>query len=115
MMGMQWHPLFAELLRPLLRDYYEIRTEVPVGELAREAGLVLLRPTAPAPFAGIWRHLTPWNVFEFKGPSDTTELRDLDLLLEVGLGIDRKLREEQRKQRQPLGERGEVSWWYLAN
>src|SRR5260370_21894127 len=29
---MQWHPLFAQLLRPLVQDYYEVQTNVPVGD-----------------------------------------------------------------------------------
>src|SRR5262249_6076128 len=114
-MVMQWHPLFAYLLRPLLQDSYEIRTDVPVGEKPRAADIVLLRRTGPATFVGIWRHLTPWNVLEFKGPTDDPALRDLDLLLELGLGIDRKLNEERQQQGQAILERGEVSWWYLAN
>jgi hypothetical protein len=112
---MQWHPIFAHLLRPLVQDYYEVRTDVPVGDLPRQADLVLLRRTAPAPFVGIWRHLTPWNVLEFKGPTDDPGLRDLDLLLEVELGIDRRLNEDRQQQRQPPLTRGDVSWWYLAN
>jgi hypothetical protein len=112
---MQWRPIFAHLLRPLVQDYYEVRTDMPVGDLPRQADLVLLRRTAPAPFVGIWRHLTPWSVLEFKGPTDDPGLRDLDLLLEVGLGIDRRLNEERQQQRQPALARGDVSWWYLAN
>ena len=91
----QWHPLFAFLLRPLMQDFYEVRTDFSVGDKPREADIVLLQRTAPAPFVGIWRHLTPWNVLEFKGLTDDPALRDLDLLLEVGLGIDRRLRRFQ--------------------
>ena len=112
---MHWHPIFAQLLRPLVQDYYELRTEVPVGDRPRAADIVLLRRTAPAPFVSIWSHLTPWNVLEFKGPTDDPSLRDLDLLIEVGLGIDRRLHEERQKEGQPPLERDEVSWWYLAN
>ena len=113
---MQWHPILAELLRPLVQDYYEVRTDVPVGELPRQADIVLLRRTvAQPPFVGIWRHLRAWNVLEFKGPSDDPALRDLDLLLELGLGIDRRLNEERQQQDEGLLQRAEVSWWYLAN
>lgn len=112
---MQWHPFFAHVLRPLLQEYYDVQTDVPVGDLPREADIVLVRRTAPAPFVGIWQHLTLWNILEFKGPTDTPALRDLDLLLEVGLGIDRRLNDEQRRQGQAIVERNEVSWWYLAN
>jgi hypothetical protein len=28
----QWHPVFAQLLRPLVEDYYEVQTTVPVGD-----------------------------------------------------------------------------------
>ena len=112
---MQWHPFFAHVLRPLLQEYYDVQTDVPVGDLPREADIVLVRRTAPAPFVGIWHHLTLWNILEFKGPTDTPALRDLDLLLEVGLGIDRRLNDEQRRQGQAIVERNEVSRWYLAN
>jgi hypothetical protein len=42
-MATQWHPVFAQLLRPLPESYFEIRTNVPVGDVPREADLVLLR------------------------------------------------------------------------
>ena len=112
---MQWHPIFASLLRPLVKDFYEVSTNLPVGDLPRKADIVLLQRTAPAPFVGIWRHLTTWNVLEFKGPTDDPALRDLDLLLEVGLGIDRRLNEDRRQKGLALLERDEVSWWFLAN
>ena len=28
----QWHPIFAELLRPLVESHYDIETDVPVGD-----------------------------------------------------------------------------------
>jgi hypothetical protein len=66
---MQWHPLFAELLRPLIENYYEVQTNVPVGDAPRAADLVLVRRTSPSepPFEGLWRWLTAWNIVEFKG------------------------------------------------
>jgi hypothetical protein len=65
----QWHPIFAELLRPMLQDYYEVQTNVPVGDAPREADILLVRRTSnqPTPFHGLWRHLKTWNVLEFKG------------------------------------------------
>src|SRR5215471_12874748 len=84
--------------------------------IVRAAMLLLsLAGSIGAPFVGIWRFLTTWNVLEFKGPTDDPALRDLDLLLEVGLGIDRRLNEEERRQGRPVVERDEVAWWYLAN
>ncbi len=114
---MQWHPLFAELLRPLVESCFEVLTNVPVGDAPRLADLVLLRRTSSAalPFLGMWRWLTPWNVVEFKGPTVSARVGDLDLLIELGLGIHRRLNEERRKQgERPVG-RGDVSFWYLAN
>jgi hypothetical protein len=113
-MSTQWHPLFAELLRPLLQPHYEVRTDVPVGDLPREADIVLLRRIegSPPPFHGLWRHLTPWNVLEFKGPTVRPRRDDLDSLVEVGLGIQRHLN-EQRPRRSALAA-SKVSWWYLA-
>lgn len=109
----QWHPLFARLLRPYVERYYEVRTNLAVGDLPRQADIVLLRRlgTGPAPFTGLWRWLTAWNVLEFKGPTVTPRRRDLELLLEVGLGINRRLNSERER---PLAER-EVSFWYIAN
>jgi hypothetical protein len=114
---MQWHPLFAHLLRPLLQEHYHIQTDVPVGDLPREADIVLVRRVSARPpsFHGIWRHLRRWNVLEFKGPTDSPALRDLDLLLEVGLGIERRLNEERARQGDRPLDRAEVSYWYLAN
>ncbi len=113
----QWHPIFATLLRPLLEAYYEVRTDVPVGDRPRAADIVLLRRTAGGdpPFAGLWRWLTAWNVLEFKGPTVSARVDDLDALLELGLGIHRQLNEEAVKHRQPRLGRADVSFWYLAN
>ncbi|HJT76891.1 MAG TPA: hypothetical protein VJ739_06775 [Gemmataceae bacterium] len=113
----QWHPLFAKLLRPLVEGRYEVQTNVPVGDAPRVADILLLRRTsaAAAPFQGLWQWLTTWNVLEYKGPSVSARVADLDLLVELGLGIERRLNEEQTRQRQQTVPRGEMSFWYLAN
>jgi hypothetical protein len=113
----QWHPIFAQLLRPLVESHYEVRTGVPVGDAPREADLVLLRRTSvgPPPFTGLWRWLAPWNVLEFKGPTVSARLADLDALLELGLGIHRRLNEDRAQQRQARVDRPDVAFWYLAN
>jgi hypothetical protein len=112
-----WHPLFAQLLRPVLEGYYEMHTNVPVGDAPREADLVLLRRTFPGvlPFRGLWKELTTWNVLEFKGEIVSPRLSDLERLAELGLGIDRRLNEERRKRRQRPSAPREVSLWYLTN
>jgi hypothetical protein len=112
----QWHPLFAQLLRPLLEGYYEVDTNVPVGDAPRQADIVLVRRTSARkpPFQGLWKNLTLWNVLEFKGPTVSARLADLDGLVEVGLGIHRRLNEQEaRAKRKTLGPE-DVSWWYLA-
>ncbi len=113
----QWHPVFAQLLRPAVEAYYDVQTTVPVGDAPREADFVLLRRTAaaPPPFRGLWRHLSPWNILEFKGPTVSPRRDDVELLIELGLGIDRRLQEERSKQRQRRLRPDEVSFWYLAN
>jgi hypothetical protein len=110
----QWHPLFAALLRPLLEAHFDVRTNVPVGDLPREADIVLVRriTAGPLPYTGLWRSLTSWNVQELKGPSVSARLDDLDALLEVGLGIERRLDALEGSPKIP---RNEVSFWYLAN
>jgi hypothetical protein len=112
----QWHPLFAELLRPLLQKHFEVRTNVAVGDVPREADILLVQRTtsAPTPFRGLWRHLTTWNVVEFKAPSVSARLRDLDLLVEVGLGLDRRLNEDRQRQQQRVLSPEQVSFWYIA-
>src|ERR1700736_841026 len=108
----QWHPVFAQLLRPAVQDYYDVQTTVPVGDAPREADFVLLRRTAAQPlrFQGLWRNLTTWNILEFKGPTVSPRRGDVDLLVELCLGIDRRLRHGQAR---PGSE--EVSFWYRAN
>ncbi len=112
----QWHPVFAELLRPAVESHYEVATNVPVSDVPREADFVLLRRTraGPLPFTGLWRHLTGWNVLEFKGPTVKPRAGDLHLLIEVGLGIFRRKNEERAKQGEALLAPEEVSFWYLA-
>ncbi len=110
---MQWHPVFAELLRPLLAGHYDVRTNVPVGDAPRSADIVVVSRTSrgAAPFTGLWRHLTAWNVLEFKGPTVSARVRDLDLLIELGLGIARRLASEW-KRRAPA--RSQATFWYLV-
>ncbi|HEX5270072.1 MAG TPA: hypothetical protein VFW33_06285 [Gemmataceae bacterium] len=116
-MTRQWHPVFAHLLRPVVEGHYEVRTNVPVGDAPREADIVLLRRTSRGrpPFTGLWRGLTMWNVLEYKGPTVSARVADIDLLVELGLGIHRRLNEERERQGQPPLGAGEVSFWYLAN
>jgi hypothetical protein len=113
----QWHPLFAQLLRPLLESHYDVQTNVPVGDAPRQADVLLLRRTGSGsvPVQGLWRWLTTWNVVEFKGPTVSARVDDLDALVELGLGIHRRLNDERIRERQPRVDRGEVSFWYLAN
>jgi hypothetical protein len=110
----QWHPIFAFLLRHAMQDFYEVQTNVPVGDLPREADIILVRRTTTSkpPFRTLWKHLTRWNVLEFKGRSESARVGDIDLLLEVGLGIHRRLREQEPNIKVA---RRDVSFWYLAN
>ena len=115
--NIQWHPLLGRLLRHRVEGYYELLTGVPVGDLPRQADIVLLRRTAsaPLPFRGLWRHLTAWNVLEYKGPTVTARRQHLPLLVEVGLGISRRLNAQSVKQGLLPTPEEEVSFWYLAN
>jgi hypothetical protein len=113
----QWHPVFAELLRPLVESHYVLETNVPVGDAPRQADFVLLRRTraGPLPVAGLWRDLTTWDVLEFKGPTVSPRDEDLDLLVELGLDIHRRLNEERARRGRPVLGPQETSLWYLAN
>jgi hypothetical protein len=113
----QWHPIFAQLLRPRVEKHFEMQLNVSVGELPREADILLLRRTSTGvmPFQGLWRHLTPWNVFEFKGPTVSPRRGDVEALVELGLGINRKLNEDRHQAGQPILDPSDVSFWYLAN
>ena len=113
----QWHPIFTDLLRSLVRDHYEVRTNLPVGDLPREPDIVLVRRTSdqPPPFRTLLHYLTTWNIIEFKGRSVSARFRDLDLLVELGLGVDRKLNEDRvGEQLDQIGPE-EVSFWYIVN
>jgi hypothetical protein len=115
-MSKQWHPLFAHLLRLLLDRYYSVQTEVPVSDLPRRGDLLLLRrqTAEPPPFAGLWSHLTGWNVLEFKGPGDHAHDDDLELLLHVGTGLTVRFNEERLSAGQERLATREVSLWYVA-
>ncbi len=114
---MQWHPIFAHLLRPMLESYYEVRTDQSVGDLPRRSDVVLLRKASAgaAPFTGLWSRLTAWNVLEYKGPTVSARLDELHDLVELGLGIHRRLNEQQAKANLPELDYPEVSFWYLVN
>jgi hypothetical protein len=113
----QWRPIFAQLLRPAVEAYYDMQSTVPVGDAPRAADFLLLRRTGRAlpPFRGLWRNLTRWNILEYKGPSVDPRPGDVDLLVELGLGIDRRLRSRKPVRNQKPPPRAEVSFWYLAN
>src|SRR5437879_2284537 len=110
----QWHPIFAQLLRPAVEAYYDVQTTMPVGDAPRVADFVLLRRTTQAtpPFIGLWRHLTPWTVLEYKGPTVSPRHGVIELLVDVGLGIDRRLHAERLRQGQRRLPPEEVSFWY---
>jgi hypothetical protein len=114
---MQWHPLLGWLLRRRVGEYYELLTSLPVGEMPRQADIVLLRRTGTAtpPFSGLWRHLTTWNVLEYKGPTVAPRRQHLPLLIEVGLGIHRRLNAESANKGLRPRPEPDVSFWYLAN
>jgi hypothetical protein len=114
----QWHPVFTKMLRVQVEALCEVQVNMPVGDAPREADIVLVRrrtPEGSLPFHGLWRDLTTWNILEFKGPTVSARLRDLDRLVELGLGIDRRRNEERSRQRLQLVPPREVSFWYLAN
>jgi hypothetical protein len=113
----QWHPLFAQLLRPLVEGHYRVETNMPVGDAPRIADIVLVQRTAATapPYRGLWRWLTAANVLEFKGPTVSARVTDLDLLIELGLGITRRLHDEGQGRRRDRRERAAMSFWYLAN
>jgi hypothetical protein len=114
---MQWHPLFAKMLRPIVQEHYDVLTNLPVGDVPRSADIVLLRRTSdrPPPFRGLLHHLTTWNIIEFKGRSVSARVHDLDLLIELGLGVTRRLNEERSREKHRPLDAAEVSFWYIAN
>jgi hypothetical protein len=114
---MQWHPLFVRLLRPLVEGHYEVRTDLPVGDVPRSADVVLLRKAdaGPPPYRGLWSRLTTWNLQEYKGPTVSARLDDLHRLLELGLGVHRRLNELAAQEGRPAVGYAEVSFWYLVN
>jgi hypothetical protein len=113
----QWHPAFAGLLRPVVEGHYAMRATQPVEDTPREADYVLLRRKARAtpPFRGLWRYLTVWNVLEFKGPTVSARHGDIERLVELGLGIERRLHVECRQDGRARPVPAEVAFWYLAN
>jgi hypothetical protein len=112
----QWHPLFAELLKLLLGDYYDVRPEVPVSEMPRRGDfLVVRRQDGPQPpFAALWSHLREWNVIEFKGLTDHAEIGDLELLVHVGTGLTVKINEERKARGLAALASARLAFWYVA-
>jgi hypothetical protein len=113
----QWHPVFAELLRPVVESHYELETNVSVSDVPRQADFVLLRRRRAGllPAASLWSNLTTWNVLEFKGPTVSPRIEDHSLLVELGLGIHHRLNEEKAKRRARTLGPEETALWYLAN
>ncbi len=115
-MNRQWHPLFAHLLGLLIKDFYEVHTEVPVSDLPRRADLLLIHrhPGQQPNFRGLWSNLNDWNILEFKGPTDSAEEEDLELLMHVGTGVTYRLNEQRYERQEARLENRQVSLWYLA-
>ncbi|NLF72936.1 MAG: hypothetical protein GX575_28200 [Candidatus Anammoximicrobium sp.] len=112
----QWHPLFAYFLRQVLEGRYEVLTNLAVGDVPREADVVVLKRSAlrGPQFRHLWKWLTHWNILEFKGPTVRPRESHLDLLLELGLGVARRLNEQRvRDKLRPLAPR-QISWWYVV-
>src|SRR5262249_20239813 len=88
-----------------------------VGDLPRWADIVLLRRTgaSAAPFQGLWRYLTAWDLLEDKGLTVKARLSGLHDLAGLGLGICPRLHEPQGKEKQPEQDCSQVSFWYIAN
>jgi hypothetical protein len=112
----QWHPLFAYFLRLVLEGRYEVLTNFAVGDVPREADVVVLKRSAlrGPQFRHLWKWLTHWNILEFKCPTVRPCESHLDLLLELGLGVARRLNEQRvRDELRPLAPR-QISWWYVV-
>jgi hypothetical protein len=112
----QWHPLFAYFLRLILEGSYEVLTNLAVGDVPREADVVVVKRAAlrGPQFRRLWKWLTTWNILEFKGPTVRSRASHLDLLLELGLGVARRLNEERAKDKlRPLPSQ-QISWWYVS-
>ena len=94
-----------------------MQTNLPVGDLPREADIVRLRRTSdrPPPFRTLLHYLTTWNIIEFEGRSVSARFRDPDLLVERGLGVDRNSNEDRAREELELLAPEEVSFWYIAN
>ena len=52
----QWHPIFSYQLGSALHEYYDVQTNVPVGDLPREADIIVLRRASSGkpPFRSLW-------------------------------------------------------------
>ncbi len=112
----QWHPLFAYFLRQVLEGRYEILTNFAVGDVPREADVVVLRRNAlrGPQLRHLWKWLTSWNIIEFKGPTVRPRESHLDLLVELGLGVARRLNDQRgRDKLRPLTPH-QISWWYVV-
>jgi hypothetical protein len=116
-MATQWHPIFIKVLRTLVQEHYDVRTNVTVSDTPREADILLLQRKAHRrpPFHGLWRHLTPRNVMEFKGRKVSPRVDDIPLLVELGLGIHRRLNEDLEQGDAAVLSPPETSFWYVAN
>jgi hypothetical protein len=115
--SIQWHPILARLLRVIVEEYYEIDTNVAVGDVPRAADLVLLRrkDVKRAPFRRLRGHLTKWNVLEYKSRQVSSRREDLPLLVELGMGIARRLNQQLVKDALRPVPASQVSFWYVAH
>jgi hypothetical protein len=103
------------LMKLSLGDYYDVDAEVSVGDLPRSADLVLIRrEKADPPFSGLWMHLTEWNLFEFKAPTDHPDDDDLELLMHVGSGLRCRYNEEHKEERAARLPNSRFSYWYVV-
>src|SRR5687768_1849678 len=78
-----WHPLFAQLVSFRLRPKYDLRPEVPLGEMPLRLDLLVIEleegelpPEALRDLSELVPLLEKFSILELKGPTDTLERYD---------------------------------------
>ena len=104
-----WDAHFAQLCEIWLPSFgLDVLTKFSLGKMPLQAGVVIIKKTEAEPLwlkHPLWKHLSDYNIVEFKSVSDRFEQYDLGKLITYGFAYQAK---------QKLSIESDLSLWLVV-